>query len=324
MKDEKALVTGCAGFIGSHLVERLTSGGWHVVGIDNLSAGAYENISHLDANSTTDEKEFEFIEGDVRDSSFLNEAVKGCDAVFHLAAQSSVPGSSKNLDEDFDINVKGTLEVLKATLKERNRKEKDIKVVYASTSTVYGTTENLPTPEEESIAPISFYGASKASAEAYCFAFAGTHSLPAVSLRLYNVYGPRNRKGVMWDFFRKLNEDPEHLEILGTGKQEKDYIYIDDAIDAFITALKNGKPGEAYNVGSGTSHSVNNIAKEISDLMDIEPEFSYTGGKGWKGDVERTLADISKMRNIGWGPNTSFDEGMEKFYNWYVEDQMEE
>ncbi len=302
---DKVLVTGSAGFIGYHLVQRLLKEGKEVVGIDNLMNGKKKNILDIE------NEKYEFYQRDVRERTDIREVIQGCDAVFHLAAQSSVPKSTESIDQDRVINLEGTINVLKEA------RQHNAKVVFASTSTVYGKPNQVPTPETECLEPISFYGASKTSAEAYCFAMNGTHNLPTVSLRLYNAYGPRNTKGVMYDFFEKLNKDPNKLKILGTGEQTKDYIYIGDVIDAFITALKKGKGGEAYNVGSGKSISVNEIAEIIFELMDVDPEVTYTGGKGWKGDVEETKADINKLKELGWKPRIDLREGMEKFYNWY-------
>ncbi|PTD94149.1 UDP-glucose 4-epimerase [archaeon SCG-AAA382B04] len=307
MNYDKILVTGSAGFIGHHLVKELLEMEKEVVGIDDLSNGKQKNITDIES------KNYTFIRGDVRKKSQVEESMAGCDAVFHLAAQSSVPEATNALEKDLDINLNGTINVLQTA------KEIGAKVVFASTSTVYGTPKQIPTPEDTALEPISFYGASKTSAEAYCFAMHGTHNHPIVNLRLYNAYGPRNEKGVMYDFVEKLTQDPSTLEVLGTGEQTKDYIYIKDAIDAFILALQRGEAGEAYNVGSGKAYSVKQIAKMIFDLMDVDPEVTYTGGKGWKGDVETTKADITKLKNLGWKPTISLKEGLKKFYRWYME-----
>lgn len=304
-KYDKILVTGSAGFIGYHLVKRLLKEDKEVIGIDNLSNGKQKNVNDIK------DSDYCFIQKDIREIDEVGDVVDGFDAVFHLAAQSSVPKSTENPLKDLEVNLKGTISVLEEA------KKNDAKVVFASTSTVYGTPKQVPTPENSSLKPISFYGASKTSAEAYCYAMNGTHNLPTVNLRLYNVYGPKNDKGVMYDFFEKLTKNPDHLEILGTGKQTKDYIYIKDVIDAFILALKKGKGGEAYNVGSGKAYSVNEIAKKIFELMDADPEVTYTGGKGWKGDVETTKADITKLKKHDWKPNTTLKEGLKKYYRWY-------
>ncbi|OUJ19262.1 Nucleoside-diphosphate-sugar epimerase [Methanonatronarchaeum thermophilum] len=298
------LITGHAGFIGTHLTKKLINNGHNVRGLDNYSASKKLNLKQL--------KE---IKGDIKNQKTVEKAAEGCDIIFHLAAQSSVPKSTKNIDEDFQTNTKGTLNILKTAIK------KDIEIINTSTSTVYGPTNKTPTPENEPLKPISPYGASKASAEMYCNALHNTHNLNIKTLRLYNVYGPKNKKGVMWDFFNKLTKNPNKLKILGTGKQEKDYIYIKDTIDAFIKTWKNGEPGETYNVGTGKTLTVNQIAKKITDLMNINPKYTYTGGKSWKGDIEKTQADTTKLRQIGWKPQTTANQGIKKTYNWYQKTQ---
>ncbi|OKY77902.1 MAG: Nucleoside-diphosphate-sugar epimerase [Candidatus Methanohalarchaeum thermophilum] len=303
MEYEKIAITGSNGFIGRNLTKNLLNQDKTIIGIDNFSnSKKKDQIEH---------PRYSHYDIDIRNLEELKKAINGIDAVFHLAAQSTVPKSTKYIDKDFEINTKGTLNVLKIS------KETDAKVINVSTSTVYGIPNSLPTSEESPIKPISFYGASKASAESYCFAFNGTYDTSVVSLRLYNVYGPGNRKGVMWDFFNKLNANPSHLEILGTGKQEKDYIYITDVVEALNVALDRGEPGEAYNVGSSCSYTVNELAERIFEIMDIDPEVTYTGGKSWKGDVEKTKADISKLKKLGWKPEIGLDEGLKNYYKWF-------
>ncbi|WGI17588.1 SDR family NAD(P)-dependent oxidoreductase [Methanonatronarchaeum sp. AMET-Sl] len=296
----KVLITGHAGFIGKHLTKKLINNGHTVRGLDNYSASKKLELKGL--------KE---IEGDIKNPKDIEKAVKGCDTIFHLAAQSSVPKSTEDIDKDFQTNTTGTLNILKTASKH------NIEVINASTSTVYGKPNKTPTPETEPLKPISPYGASKASAEMYCQALHNTHNINVKTLRLFNVYGPHNKKGVMWDFFNKLNKNPNKLKILGTGKQEKDYIYIDDAINAFTKIWKKGKPGQTYNVGTGQTLTVNQIAKKITQIMDINPEYTYTGGKSWKGDVEKTQADTTKLRQINWKPQTTPTKGLEKTYRWW-------
>jgi len=296
----KILITGHAGFIGTHLTQKLLEMGHEVVGLDK------KPIKKPDIADKIKE-----IKGDVRSEGDIKKAVEGCQAIFHLAAQSSVPKSTREIKKDFSTNTKGTINILKTAIKN------DSEVINASTSTVYGKPEKTPTPETEQLKPISPYGASKASAEMYCNALHNTHNVNVKTLRLYNVYGPHNKKGVMWDFFNKLDRNPEKLEILGTGKQEKDYIYIDDAIDAFTTIWEKGKPGEQYNVGTQKTLTVNQIADITTQIMDITPEYKYTGGKSWKGDVETTQADTTKLRKLSWKPKTTPEEGIKKTYHWY-------
>ena len=287
-------VTGCSGFIGTHLVKRLLDMGYMVTGYD-LAEPIYSHSN------------FEFIEGDILDAEKLRACIVAPDCVYHLAAQTTVPGSTRDSSYDFEVNARGTFNVLSCA--------KSTKFIYASTSTVYGIAPH-PTPETHRLKPISFYGASKAAGELYCHAFFSTFGTPTVMLRLYNVYGPGNAKGVMHDLIRKLERNREMLEILGTGLQEKDYVYIDDAINAFLIAHERGAPGEEYNVGSGMAVTVNEIATLLFDMMNLDPQVCYTGGKSWQGDVESTLADISKIRSLGWDPVTELKTGIQSLLEW--------
>ncbi|UZE92134.1 MAG: NAD-dependent epimerase/dehydratase family protein [Methanosarcinales archaeon] len=292
---KKIMVTGCSGFIGTHLARRLLNDGFHVIGYDmNKSSIADPN--------------FEFIQGDILDMEKLQKSMDGCESVFHLAAQTSVPKSTSDPFHDFKTNAEGVFNVLLAA------KEQGAKVIYTSTSTVYGLAD-MPTNESQTLKPISFYGASKAAGDLYCFAFHHTFGLDTAILRLYNVYGPGNSKGVMYDLFKKLERDPSHLEVIGTGLQRKDYVYIDDVIDALLVAYERGVSGEAYNVGNGVSTTVNDVVRIILDVLQLRPEITYTG-QSWKGDVESAQADISKFKSLGWHPKVSIEDGIRRTYEW--------
>ncbi len=287
-------VTGCSGFIGTHLVARLIKGGHVVTGYD-ISPPRY---SH---------PRFEFIEGNILDLESLQASIMMPDGIFHLAAQTKVPESTCDPTHDFEVNARGTFNVLSCA--------RNARFVYASTSTVYGPAPT-PTTEAHAFHPVSFYGASKAVGELYCFAFNEIYGLPTISLRLYNVYGPGNAKGVMFDLITKLQKNPRELEVLGTGLQTKDYVYIDDAIDAFLLAYYKGVPGSAYNVGGGSAITVNDIAAQICKMMDLHPTVHYTGGKAWEGDIESTLADISALTALGWKPHIELETGLDNLYKW--------
>jgi UDP-glucose 4-epimerase len=250
---------------------------------------------------------FEFIAGDILDLERIHASIVKPDGIFHLAAQTKVPESTRDPTYDFRVNAQGTFNVLSCASGAR--------FIYASTSTVYGTAP-VPTKEDHPLRPVSFYGASKAAGELYCSAFNGIKGLPTISLRLYNVYGPGNAKGVMYDLIRKLQRDGSTLEILGTGFQKKDYVYIDDTIDALILAFDKGIPGEAYNVGSGTATTVNEIAERICALMGLRPDIYRTGGKSWEGDIESTQADVSLLASYGWQPKIDMKTGLQHLYQW--------
>jgi UDP-glucose 4-epimerase len=287
-------VTGCSGFIGTHLVKRLLDEGHMVTGYD-LVIPAYTHVN------------FDFVQGDILDLERLRASVVKPDGIFHLAAQTKVPDSTQDPSYDFLVNARGTFNVLSCA--------SEATFVYASTSTVYGTAAT-PTPEQHAMRPVSFYGASKAAGELYCSAFNGIFGVPTTSLRLFNVYGPGNAKGVMYDLIKKLQLDSGHLEILGSGLQKKDYVYIDDVIDAFLLAYDKGIPGEAYNIGSGRAITVNEIASSICRIMDLHPDISWTGGKSWEGDIESTQADISYFTSFGWKPRIDLETGLHNLFDW--------
>lgn len=305
----RVLITGVAGFIGSHLAERIHSLGLKVVGLDDFSGGYIENLSSLEKS-----KQFELVKGDILNLKDISKAFKGVGSVFHFAAQSSVLKSTEDPIRDFELNVQGTLNVLECA-----RKADIGTVVFASSSTVYGNAA-LPTLENHPLQPISNYGASKAAAEAYCRSYGSLYGLKTASLRYFNIFGPRSRKGVMFDFLQKLQKDNRRLEVLGTGDQMKDYRYIDDAVDATLLVASQGKlAGEAYNVGSGKSYTVKELAKRMLEILGLngKTKLFYKGGLSWPGDVQKTQADITKLKKLGFAPKVGFDEGMSAFVDWY-------
>lgn len=287
-------ITGGAGFIGSRLAEKLSKQNKIIV-IDNLSSSQKSNIP----------EDVEFIEEDIKNRD-LSEVLESVKTVFHFAANPKVSTFPSDKDKDFEENLRGTKNVLdaceKAVVKE---------VVFASSSVVYGEDAEIPTPEEHNLNPISMYGATKAGGEHICQVYGQTFDLDLTILRFANIIGPRNQKGVIYDFIQKLEENPNELEILGNGKQKKSYLYIEDTINAIIKAWKS--PRTAYNIGSEDSISVDRIAEIISEEMDIEPKYSYTGGeKGWKGDVPEMRLDIERLKKEGWKPSHNSEESVKK------------
>lgn len=302
------LITGGAGFIGPKLAERLIKQGEVLRIFDNLSAGSLSNISGLVRTGGV-----EFVNGDIRDAKAVAEAAKGCDLIYHLAAQSSVPVSMKDPRLDMGINIDGTFNVLEAARVASSR------VVFASSSVVYGNVARMPTPEGEALAPYSFYGLSKMAAEHYCRLYSELYQVPTVTLRLFNIYGPGTNKGVMIDLYRKLLRGPARLEVLGSGEQTKDYLYIDDAIDAFLLAPKSKCAGEAYNIGLGESYSVFGIVKMMLEILGLGGvKVSARGGVAWLGDVEITRPDVGKAeRELGWKAKVGIREGLGRTLAWF-------
>ena len=304
------LVTGGAGFIGSHLVDALMMKGAAVRVIDNLSNGALENISRWLRRSS-----FEFIKGDLLNKDDLEKATEKCEVIFHLAANPEVRIGSSMPEIHFEQNVVATYRLLEAL----RRSESLESFVFTSSSTVYGDASEIPTPEDYGpLKPISIYGASKLASEALISSFAYTYGFKAVIYRLANIIGPRSRHGVIYDFIRKLRENPEELEILGDGTQRKSYLYIDDCISAMLTALKKSRgKAEIFNIGSEDWVDVKTIAEIVVEEMGLKDvSFRFTGGvdggRGWKGDVKYMLLSIEKLKSLGWKPKLNSAEAVRK------------
>jgi UDP-glucose 4-epimerase len=306
---EHILVTGGAGFIGSHLVDRLVEKGYFVRVFDNLSSGSLKNIEkHIGKEN------FEFIKGDLKNRDEVYSIVKDIDTIFHLAANPEVRISSIEPEIHFRENIVATFNLLEAIRRSGGAEE----LVFASSSTVYGDPEEIPTPETHIIKPISVYGASKAACEALISSYAHLYGFKAVSIRYANIVGPRLRHGVIYDFIIKLKRNPEVLEVLGDGTQRKSYLYIDDAIDAtlYITEkLMDNIVYDIYNVGNKDWITVGEIAEIVSSVMGLKPRIIYTGGtpdgRGWPGDVKYMLLSIEKLEKKGWSPKYSSREAVE-------------
>ncbi|NJE26401.1 SDR family NAD(P)-dependent oxidoreductase [Thermococcus sp. MV5] len=307
----KFLVTGGAGFIGSHLVDRLMEDGYEVRVLDDLSAGSLENLKQWIGH-----ERFEFMQGDMRRKDVCEEAVKGVDVVFHLAANPEVRIGSQAPELLYGTNVLITYNLLEAM-----RKEKVKALAFTSSSTVYGEAKRIPTPEDYGpLEPISVYGGAKLAAEALISGYAHTFDIKAVVFRLANIIGKRSNHGVIYDFINKLKANPNRLEILGDGTQRKSYLHVSDTIEAmlylFKEFLKEDKIYDAYNIGSEDWITVTEIAKIVSREMGLTPEFYFTGGvdggRGWKGDVKIMLLSIEKAKAKGWKPKMNSREAVER------------
>jgi len=302
LNEKQVVVTGGAGFIGSNLCRALLKNGAKVTVIDNLYSGKIEFIEDLVDKGLT------FVQEDIRDQAILEEATKNCDVIFHLAAQTSVPFSMKNPKEDCEINVVGTVNTLDAA------KKADARVVFASSAAVYGNPEKKPTPETYPTHPVAFYGLTKLLGENYCRFYQETYGLKIVIFRIFNVYGP-DCHGAIYDFLNKLRKNPKKLEVLGTGKQSRDFVYVSDMVDALIKAATSpAAPGEIFNIGTGTTTSVAELAKMLVELLGLKDvDIYFTGGQAWAGDMDITLADNSKVKStLQWKPQVPLDEGLKK------------
>lgn len=307
--DEKVLITGGAGFIGSYLVDRLVGEGKEVVVYDNLSSGKEEFLSDL----LKDDK-IEFVDNDLLDKSELDESMKGVSEVWHLAANPDVRMGSSDTKVHLEQNIIATHNLLEAM-----RKNGVGFIAFTSTSTVYGEAKVIPTPEDYGpLKPISLYGASKLAAEALITSYCYTFDMEAVHYRFANVIGGRSTHGVIFDFVAKLEKNPHDLEILGDGKQCKSYFHIDDCIDGMLFGSKNRKERvEIFNIGSDDMITVTELANIVVDGMASgDVEFSYTGGvdggRGWKGDVKVMQLSIGKLKGLGWSPRYNSSDAVRK------------
>ena len=305
----KILVTGGAGFIGSHLVDVLMERGEEVCVFDNLSTGSLENIRHwLDAPN------FTFIRGDLLNPIDLERLdIERYSLIFHFAANSEVKIGSAEPNTHFQQNIVATHNLLELIRKAGAQPT----LIFSSTSTVYGEASKIPTPEDYApLKPISTYGASKLACEALITAYAHTYGFKAVIYRLANIVGPRSRHGVIYDFVQKLKRNQEELEILGDGTQTKSYLHIKDCVDAILLGLENStEQVEIFNVGSEDQIDVKTIAQIVIDEMKLKNvKLIYSGGveggRGWKGDVKNMLLDITKLKALGWRPKLNSKEAV--------------
>lgn len=297
---ERALVTGGAGFIGSHLVDRLLADQTEVVVLDSLASGRLENLATWNKHSS-----LQFIKADLRDLAKLPKAAINCETVFHLAANPDVQSSSCDPGAHYANNLVATFNLLEAIRKAGGVKT----LVFTSTSTVYGDAVEIPTSEDYSpLLPVSIYGACKLASEALIVSYAYNYGFNALICRLANVIGSRSQHGIVHDFIDKLRKNPKRLEILGDGTQTKSYLHVADCVEAILTGIKRLSEGVGmYNVGSEDQANVKQIANIVCDEMGLKNvEYCFTGGvdggRGWKGDVKIMLLRVEKLKKLGWEP----------------------
>ena len=302
----KYMVTGGAGFIGSNIVDRLMNEGHEVVVYDNLSSGNDDFISHHLENS-----KFNFVKGDLLSPETLDEAIKGVDFVFHLAANPDVRYGIDRTRIDLEQGPIATHNLLEAM-----RKHGVKNIAFSSSSTVYGEVTQLPTDEEYGpLLPISLYGASKLSCEALISGYCHSFDMKAVMFRFANVIGFRGTHGVLVDFINKLKENPAELEILGDGKQKKSYFLVEDCVGGIFTAIeKSEKISDVYNLGCEDWMDVTDIADIVVEEMGLSNvEYKYTGGaRGWVGDIPKTWLNIEKIKSLGWQPANTSEQAVRK------------
>ena len=295
------LITGGAGFIGSHLAEKLIESGIKVKVLDNLVTGKKENLENCWNN-----KNFEFFQqdlGNLDNVDFLDNV----DIVFHLAADPEVRTGYDKPENSFNENIVNTFNLL-----QKIKHSKVKKFMFASSSSVYGNANVLPTPENYSpLLPISHYGASKLACEALISSFCHNYDIDGMIIRPANVIGARGRHGLIWDLIHKLKKDQSKLEILGNGKQSKSFIHISDTIEGIFHIINNTKEKiEIFNIGTEDSIEIMNVAKIVCKNMNLENILIQTkeneeDGIGWKGDIKKAHLDIKKLKSLGWNTNLS-------------------
>jgi len=302
------LITGGAGFVGSHLVDRLI-GTHEVVVLDDFSTGLESNLSqHIGRDN------FRLMKGTILSESDVDRALEGVTTVYHFAAQADVRLSAQRPLWDFKVNVFGSMVLL-----DRVREAGIKRFLFASSGgTVYGEAESFPTPESTALRPISNYGASKGAFEMYLSSYSELYGIDSVALRMGNIIGPRLTHGVIYDLYTKLKEDPSRLEVLGTGSQEKAYMYVGDAVEA--TALIAGKMSKGFrpvNLSSGQRLKVSTIAKAVVEELYPKAQIQYTGAeRAWPGDVVLTDIDITYLKSLGWTPSMDLETVVRMYVQW--------
>lgn len=290
----KILVTGGAGFIGSHLCDVLIADGHNVTVVDNLVLGKVENIEHL-----IDNPNFRFFKEDLNNDHAMDMIFKDgeFDMVYHLAANSDIQKGGKDPMVDYQLTFNTTFNVLQMMKKYEVKK-----FFFASTSAIYGETYDVLNEDYGPLKPVSNYGAGKLASEAFISAFASTYHIQTWITRFPNVVGERFTHGVIYDFIHKLQKNPNELEVLGNGEQCKPYVYVKDLVAGIQFVINNSnEPYNVYMLGSDTRTKVKEIAAMVIEEMGLNASIRYTGGdRGWVGDVPEFRYDLTKVNNLGW------------------------
>ncbi len=312
MSTTRTLVTGGAGFIGSHVCRALLDAGEEVVVLDDLSTGNMANLAGLD------QLRLHFRRGTILDRRALEDAVRHCDYVIHLAAQVSVPASMEDPLDTHETNATGTLRVFEAA-----RRAKVRRVVYAASCAIYGDDPALPKREDMPLDPLSPYAVSKYMGEVYAACYARTMGLEAVALRFFNVFGPRQDPSggyaAVIPLFATRHLAGKPLQVHGDGEQTRDFVYVGNIASACLAArTAPDASGGVFNIGTGVETSLNELVALLGELTGRPPEVTH--GPPRAGDVRRSVADISRAREaLGWSPEVAFREGLERTLSWYRE-----
>jgi UDP-glucose 4-epimerase len=309
--DVRCFVTGCAGFVGSHLTERLLSAGHTVVGLDNLSTGHEEFLS-----TAREDPNFRWVHADVLDPAALTESMSGSEFVFHLSANADVRFGFEHPRRDLEQNTLATHAVLDSM-----RAAGIKRIAFASSGSVYGDASRVPTPEDAPF-PVhtSLYGASKAAGEGFIAAYSAGFGFQSYIFRLVSLLGERYTHGHILDFHRQLRCDGTRLRVLGNGRQRKSYLHVHDCIDAMLLAIQRSSGRvNIFNVGTDDYCELNDSIRWICEALGVTPAIEYGGGDGgWIGDNPFIFLDTAKIRSLGWRPRFTIRQGVIKTLDYLV------
>lgn len=307
LKGASILVTGGAGFAGSCLVEQLVARGAQVTVVDNLARGKRENLAAV-------WERIRFEELDTRQDAFLDLLVAGrYDLVFHLAAVSYVPDSVRDPQRDLETNLLATFRLVETI----RANKLSTAVINTSSAAVYGDLNKVPLSEGDLCIPVSPYGVSKLAGERYLDVYAQLYGLRGASMRFFSLFGPRQEKQVVFDFIRKLHDNPHQMLMFGDGSQVRDLNYVENAVDAALCIAENAPlQGEVYNVAAGHSLSILGLAQMIAQQMGVSPAYTFTGSVR-PGDPQKWVADIARLRALGYEPRIDLEEGMRRTLAWF-------
>jgi len=308
----KVLITGAAGFIGSHLCERLLDDGWQVVGVDNFDDFYDPQIKRRNIEGCLKNKNFQLVEADIRDGSAISVPVgDGIDIIVHLAARAGVRPSIAQPLLYADVNVNGTTALLEAA-----KKHKVVKFIFGSSSSVYGNNEKVPFSEDDNVDfPISPYAATKKACELICHTYHHLYGISVTCLRFFTVYGPRQRPDLAIHKFARLIEQGKPIPVYGDGTMSRDFTYIDDIINGTVAAMQKCAGFNIYNLGESRPITVNDLVAEIEKALGKKAIKEHVPLQ--PGDVERTYADVTKaVSELGYNPKTKIEDGLAKFVTW--------
>lgn len=311
MRQTSALITGAAGFIGSHLAERCLSSGWRIIALDCFTDYYAESVKRENAATLCEHPSCTFVEADLRDDDVdLAAMVMDVDVVIHMAAQPGVRPSWDEFGLYTALNLDATQRLLEAA-----RSAALDRFVVASSSSVYGNAEALPTPEDLVLQPVSPYGVTKVATEHLAQTYRRTFGIPTVCLRYFTVYGPRQRPDMAFHRVIASALVGMAFEVFGDGEQTRDFTFVADAVTATIAAAQRGIPGTSYNIGGGSRRSMNEVLAVLGELLGSRVERTY--GRRQVGDARDTAADISRARqDLGFEPSADFDAGLKAQLDW--------